>query len=99
MTQLLHSWGSTPSHPHQTESKCFHEFLHTHVHSITSPNRQNVETKEFSGGPVVRASSFHCRGLGSIPVWGTKILPAVSCGQKKKGKGRNKPNVHQWMNG
>ena len=24
---------------------------------------------------------FHCRGLGSVPGWGTEILPATQCGQ------------------
>ena len=29
---------------------------------------------DFSGGPVVRAPHFQCRGKGSIPGLGTKIL-------------------------
>ena len=30
--------------------------------------------------------TFHFQGLGSIPGWGTKILQATQCGQKKKDK-------------
>ena len=29
--------------------------------------------REFSGGLVVRTLGFPCRGLGSIPYWGTEI--------------------------
>ena len=32
---------------------------------------------EFAGDLVVRIWCFYCRGLGSIPGWGTKILQAV----------------------
>ena len=39
-------------------------------------------TLDFPGSPVVMTVSFHCRGLSSIPVQGTKILHAVWCGQK-----------------
>ena len=28
--------------------------------------------------------AFITEGLGSVPGWGTKILQAVQCGQKKK---------------
>ena len=28
---------------------------------------------DFSGGPVVKASPFNARGVGSIPGWGIKI--------------------------
>ena len=37
---------------------------------------------EFPGGSVGRTWSFHCRGLGSIPGQGTKILHASQCGPK-----------------
>ena len=37
---------------------------------------------EFSGGPVARTQPFHCRGLSSIPGWGTEIPQAAQCGQK-----------------
>jgi len=33
---------------------------------------------------VVRTLSFHCQGLSLIRGWGTKILQATWCGQKKK---------------
>ena len=39
--------------------------------------------------PVVQWSglhTFHCQDLDSIPGWGTKILQATQCGQKKKDK-------------
>ena len=39
---------------------------------------------EFPGGPVVGTQHFHCQGQGLISGWGTKILQAVWCGQKKK---------------
>lgn len=32
---------------------------------------------DFSGCPVVRAQRFHCSGLGSSPVQGTKISQAA----------------------
>ena len=42
-------------------------------------NRTASEEKpqEFPGGPVVRIWCFHCRGPGSIPGQGTKILHAA----------------------
>ena len=39
---------------------------------------------DFCGGPVVRTLCFHCRGMGSIPGWGTKILHVMWHGQKFK---------------
>ena len=33
-----------------------------------------VIMREFPGGLVVRTQHFHCRGLSSIPSWGTKIM-------------------------
>ena len=39
----------------------------------------------FPGGPVVKTLHFHCRGLGSIPGLGTKILQS-----KKKKRLRKK---------
>ena len=38
------------------------------------------------GGPLVKAPCFRCRGAGSVPSWGTKILQAAQCGQKKRKK-------------
>ena len=40
--------------------------------------------RDFPGGPVVKTSRFHCRGIGMTPCWRTKILPATQCNQKKK---------------
>ena len=47
----------------------------------------NINIWEFPGGPVVRTLRFHWRRPpGSIPGWGTKILQAAWCSQKKKEK-------------
>lgn len=40
--------------------------------------------REFPGDLVVKTWHFPCLGLGSIPVWGTKTLKSVLCGQKLK---------------
>ena len=40
----------------------------------------------FSDGPEVKTLCFHCRGVGSIPGQGTKILYATWQGKKKKKK-------------
>ena len=40
--------------------------------------------REFPGGAVVRTRGFRCRGSGSVPVWGTKILQAAGHDKKKK---------------
>ena len=45
---------------------------------------------EFPGSLVLIALCFHCSGLGSVPVPGTKALHAMWCGQKKKEEGRRK---------
>ena len=42
--------------------------------------------KEFPGGLVVRMQHFHCRGLGSIPGWGTEIPQATQHSQNKNKK-------------
>ena len=39
---------------------------------------------EFLGAPVVRTWRFHCRGPGSIPGWGAKILHTLQCGKNKQ---------------
>ena len=44
--------------------------------------------QDFPGGRVVRTLCFHCRGPGSVPGWGTKILEAAQ--PKKKEKKRPK---------
>lgn len=36
---------------------------------------------------MIRTPHFHCRGEGSIPGWGTKILEGGQHGQKKGGEG------------
>ena len=45
-------------------------------------------SRDFPGGPVVK--TFTAGGAGSIPGWGTKILHATQCGQKKKKKRKRK---------
>ena len=40
-------------------------------------------TRDFPGGSVVKTLSFHCRGIGLISSWGTKIPPAVPQIKKK----------------
>ena len=47
---------------------------------VESKNYENM--REFPGGLVVRTQCFHCKGPGSIPGQGTKILQAVWTGQK-----------------
>ena len=39
---------------------------------------KSVEFKEFPSGLVARIWHFHCRGLGSVPGQGTKILAAAA---------------------
>ena len=39
---------------------------------------------DFPGSPVVKTPCFHCRGKGSIPGWGTKLLHAVVQPKEKK---------------
>ena len=50
---------------------------------------------DFPEGPVVRTPSFHCRGLGSVPSWGTKIPQVMQCGQIKNKRGISL--VIQWL--
>ena len=38
---------------------------------------QSLEKKKFPGFSVVKICLFHCRGPGSIPSQGTKILKAM----------------------
>ena len=44
---------------------------------------QKLSPREFPGGPVVRTLSFYCRGTGSIPGQGTKILHATWPARKR----------------
>ena len=46
-------------------------------------SRDALKYTGIPGGPVVRTPCFHCRGLGSIPAWGTKISQTTQYGQKK----------------
>ena len=55
-----------------------------YIHIYKYKNKNKINFREFPGGPMVRALCFHCQGLGSIPVWGTKIPQAVWWGQKIK---------------
>ena len=32
------------------------------------------KTRDVPGSPVVKTPQVHCKGLGSIPGWGTKML-------------------------
>ena len=48
---------------------------------------KNRVKRDFPHGPVVKTPCFHCRGMGSIPGWGTKILNAMRhSSPKKEGK-------------
>ena len=42
--------------------------------------------RDFTGSPVVRTPSFHCRGLGSIDLWSGKEGPAGYAVWPKKRK-------------
>lgn len=48
---------------------------------------------EFPGSPGIKIRRFHCRGPGSFPGWGTRILQATQRGpppQKKSREGKRK---------
>ena len=49
---------------------------------------------------MVKTLSFHYRGMGVIPGWGTKIPHAVQCGREKKrkktSKTKNFPGIPKW---
>ena len=45
---------------------------------------KNYKSWNFPGCPVVKTLCFPCRGLSSIPAWGTKIPRAMGASQKKK---------------
>ena len=46
------------------------------------PTWKRIKLRDFSCSPVVNASCFQCRGMGSIPGQGTKILHAVQHSQE-----------------
>ena len=39
---------------------------------------------DFAGGAEVKTQHFHCKGVGSIPGWATKVPHAMWHGQKIK---------------
>ena len=45
---------------------------------------QRIQTLDFPGGPMVKTLPSNAGDMGLIPDWGTKILHATWCGQKKK---------------
>ena len=47
---------------------------------------KDENSQEFPDSPVVRTQHFHCRGLGSTPSQGPKILEATEHSQEKKNK-------------
>ena len=51
------------------------------------------QDREFPDDPGVRTQYFHCRGPGSIPCQGTKIMPATWHSQEKKKKKKMKTKM------
>ena len=51
---------------------------------MTRKSLKNGLYWDFPGSPVVKILPFHCRGIGFISGWGTKILNATWNGQKIK---------------
>ena len=47
-------------------------------------HNKNEILRDFPHGPMVKSLCFHCKGTGSIPGQGTKIL--YTCGTVKKRK-------------
>ena len=45
---------------------------------------KNISSLGIPWNPVVKTPCFHCRGTGSIPGWGTKILCAAQHDQNTK---------------
>ena len=54
-------------------------------------HNKNEILRDFPHGPMVKSLCFHCKGTGSIPGQGTKIL--YTCGTVKK---RKKGKVRYW---
>jgi len=54
-----------------------HIYIHLHAHT-------EKRTGDFSGGPVVNASCFQCRGCGFDPWWRNKIPHVMQHSQKIK---------------
>ena len=63
-----------------TSSGCL--FLPSCQPDVTALCTKQVDPGDFPGGPVVRTLRFHCRGTGSIPGQGAKILHATWLSQK-----------------
>ena len=51
---------------------------------------------EFPGSPVVGTQHFHCRGLGLVPGWGTKICKLLGTGEKEREREREREKVLYW---
>ena len=45
-------------------------------------SRYKISPRDFPGDPVIKTQHFQCRGTGSNPGWGTKILQAAWNGQE-----------------
>ena len=66
---------------------CFlpiHYSMHLFIWLLLSILFEKWWSREFPGGLEVRALSFHCHGLGSIPGWGTEIPTSHAMWPKKK---------------
>ena len=57
------------------------DFTFTFTFTFKIERVLKTSSKDFPGGPVVKTLNFQCRGPGSNPVQGTKILDAVWQGQ------------------
>ena len=53
------------------------DFTFTFTFTFKFERVLKTSSKDFPGGPVVKTLNFQCRGPGSNPVQGTKILDAV----------------------
>ena len=49
---------------------------------------------DLPGGPVVKTPCFHCRGIGSVPGQGTKILHAMWPAHTQETKGEM---TYKWV--
>ena len=65
--------------PHVVEQLSPHTTTRVHA-----PQWKIQTNREFPGGLVVRIPGFHCRGLVSIPDWGTETPQAMWHGLKNK---------------
>lgn len=51
---------------------------------------------EFPGSPGIKIRRFHCRGPGSFPGWGTRILQATQRGPPPPKKSREGKRKLDW---